>query len=84
MAAKIRMGMEVRDKVSGFQGIVTSIAKYLSGCDRVLVSPPVDAEGKMRESEHFDITEVEFVSNGLYIPPEPKLGGPRQFPSRTR
>lgn len=84
---EIKMGMEVRDKVTGFKGIVTSIAKYLSGCDRVLISPPVDKEGKIMDSEHFDITEVEFVANGLYVPPVPKraaTGGPRRFPGRSR
>ena len=90
MAQKtVELGMEVKDRVTGYKGIVTSIAKYLSGCDRCLVQPPVDKENKLSEPEHFDITDLVVVSDGLYIPPvpikeaKPRTGGPRQFPSRT-
>ena len=33
----IELGMKVKDKVSGFQGIVTGVASYLTGCDRACV-----------------------------------------------
>lgn len=33
----IRLGDKVKDSVSGFKGIVTGHARYLTGCDQYLV-----------------------------------------------
>jgi len=88
MPKTLELGMEVQDKVSGFKGIAISIAKYLSGCDRVLVQPK-SVKNELPESQHFDITEMVIIGDGIYVPPAPlepkrvRTGGPRQFPSRS-
>jgi hypothetical protein len=49
------LGLKVRDVVSGFSGVVTSITFDLYGCVQALVSPTeVDKDGKQREREWFD------------------------------
>lgn len=35
----INLGDEVKDKITGFRGIVIAICKYLNGCISVLVQP---------------------------------------------
>jgi hypothetical protein len=36
----IDLGSTVRDKITGFKGIVTSRAVHMNGCDRYWVQPP--------------------------------------------
>jgi hypothetical protein len=55
------LGDEVRHKVTGFTGIVTTHAKHLAGCDRLWVEPKVDATGKAMDGQWADIDMVEIV-----------------------
>lgn len=83
---KLELGMEVRDRVTGFQGIITSRTTYLNACDRLAISPRVDKEGKLPETEVFDEPDLIFVSNGIYVPPAPKPkrnGGPHPIAERV-
>ena len=62
-----RLGDQVRDRVSGFTGVVTVLHRFLQGCDRMSVQPPADEEGKLIEYESFDapdleVTKEQFVS----------------------
>ena len=44
----IKLGDKVKDKISGYKGIVTAIAKYLNGCTRILIEPTkLDDDGKL-------------------------------------
>jgi len=81
---RIKLGMKVRDVVTGYEGIATSRTIYMRGCDRFSVSPPVGADGKLLEQEAFDEPDLEIVDDGIYVKPEPKPGGPRFTPGRER
>jgi hypothetical protein len=35
----INLGDKVRDKITGFEGIVTGHCSYISGCDQISVQP---------------------------------------------
>jgi len=66
---KIELGMEVKDRVTGFQGIVVHRITFLNGCDRMGVQPKVDKKGmELPEVKSFDEPDLEFVANGLYKP----------------
>ena len=54
----IKLGMKVRDTVSGFEGIVTAITEWLNGCVRVSVQPRVDKDGKMPDNVTFDVEQL--------------------------
>ena len=54
-------GDRVRDKVTGFTGIITTHASHLAGCDRMWVTPSVDRDGKLVEGQWFDIDMLEIV-----------------------
>lgn len=55
------LGDEVQCKVTGFRGVVTSIAKCLTGCDRVTIQPPITKDGKHADALWFDINAVEIL-----------------------
>ena len=55
---KLKLGIEAKDTVTGFKGTVTGRCSYLTGCDQILISPPVDKEGKHVESRWYDVNRV--------------------------
>ena len=71
----IELGDEVRHKHSGFKGIATSRTTYLSGCDRVNVTPKVKKDGIMCDTVSFDEPELEVTKKMKVTKPEGKTGG---------
>ena len=56
---KFKQGETLRDKVTGFQGIVVSRTDYISGCNRYQLQPKVDADGKMPDIVTIDEPALE-------------------------
>ena len=81
----IKLGQEARDKITGFKGVITAHVKYLFGCDQYGLTPPVDADGKTRDTQYFDEGRIEVIGRGV-LPEEvtaEKNGGPnRDAPRR--
>lgn len=61
---KADLGDLVKCKITNLQGIVTSYATHLTGCDRVFIQPPVDKEGKTRDGWWIDIDTAEVMKKG--------------------
>lgn len=57
------LGTTQRDKITGFQGIVTGYCEYLSGCNQALLVPPVDEKGAARDSGWYDVQRLEQVGS---------------------
>lgn len=55
----IKLGQRVRDRITGFTGMVTGRCEYISGCHQVLVVSPVDSSGKLVESQWYDEQRCE-------------------------
>jgi hypothetical protein len=53
------LGKKAKDKVTGFEGIVTSISFDLYGCITGLISPGLDKEGKVAQSTWFDTNRLD-------------------------
>lgn len=53
MQGKEVMGATVKDVITGFSGIVTAHATYITGCDQYLVQP-VMQDGKFEEPRWID------------------------------
>jgi hypothetical protein len=53
------LGRTYRDLITGFTGVATGHVRYISGCNQVLLQPPVDKEGKLREPQWFDEQRLE-------------------------
>lgn len=47
-------GVYVEDRITGFKGVITARADYLTGCNQYFVKPPVDKEGKHVDGEWID------------------------------
>lgn len=60
-----RLGDRVKDRVSGFTGVVTSLHRYLQGCDRMTVQPPTGGDGKLLEASSFDAPDLEVIDAQL-------------------
>ena len=57
---KIEMGREYKDKITGFRGICTGKAEYISGCSQVLITPKVK-KGEGTKAEWFDEQRLEQI-----------------------
>jgi hypothetical protein len=62
---EIKLGIVASDKVSGFTGIITGRAEYLTGCEQFLVSPKASDTNDFKTGQWFDKGRLEYVSNGL-------------------
>lgn len=61
------LGHKVRDRITGFSGVVTGVVTYLTGCNQALVSPEVSDDGKLRDAHWFDVQRVEVVGNDRIV-----------------
>lgn len=58
---KFEFGAKVRDKVTGFEGVVTARCEYMTGCIQYVVVPTVDKDGKEGKSTWMDEARMELV-----------------------
>ena len=75
----IKLGQKARDKVTGFEGILTGKAEYLYGCAQYCIVPAAK-DGKIGESHWFDEGRIEVIGPGL-LPEEVQAempGGPNR------
>ena len=76
----IELGMTVKDRINGFEGVVTGRAEYLYGCIQVFVAPTKLAEGgKYPEGQWLDEGRVQAFSAPKAEQPESaaeRAGGP--------
>lgn len=63
-------GYEVKDKITGYTGIVICHCKYLYNVDRVGVITTNLENGVPKESEYFDITQIKVIGVIPAIKPE--------------
>lgn len=61
----VELGDRVKCEVTGLEGIVTTVAKNLYGCDRIVVQPKVAADGKVPESTWVDLTGAIIIKKGV-------------------
>lgn len=62
----IELGVLARDKVTGFTGIITGKATYITGCDQyVLVPKMTEGDKEPAKSQWFDEGRLEVVGIGI-------------------
>ena len=67
----VRLGDRARDPISGFEGIVTTCSRHLTGCNTIWLTGKRGEDGKHREC-CVDVLRVELVeSNPLEGTPIP-------------
>ncbi len=73
---KFKLGIVAKDRVTGFKGLITGRAEYLTGCRKYAIQPQkLTKEGKSPDWEWFDEMMVAEVK-GKKLKKEPSEGGP--------
>lgn len=67
------LGRTAKDKVTGFCGVIATVSFDLYGCVQVVITPPVDKEGKLPDGRWFDVSRLVF--DGPRVMPVPSFGG---------
>ena len=78
-------GKKAKDKVTGFEGIITAKCLYMYGCSQYLLTPQIDKDGKKRDGEWFDegrIETFEEVINPESVKAEKNGCDTREYPCR--
>ena len=57
----IQFGKKYKDKITGFEGVATGRATYISGCDQVLLSPKCGEDGTAKYAQWYDAQRVQEV-----------------------
>jgi len=73
------LGRKAKDKITGFEGIITGKVTYLYGCNQYCVAP-LAKEGKILDSQWFDEGRIKITGKGI-MPEEvrgDKPGGPNR------
>lgn len=82
--AKINLGDEVQDSVTGFKGIAIARTTWLTGCDRYIVQPKgVDKAGKIYENNTFDEDSLIVLKKKKVKEGQRKTGGPDMYGARV-
>jgi hypothetical protein len=65
------MGKMGRDKVTGFEGMITAVAKHLYGCDTYYLTPKVNEKGERRSDEAgwFDEGRIQIIPDKPAVKP---------------
>jgi hypothetical protein len=84
---QIQLGDMVKDRITGFQGVVLAITHWFNGCVRLVVQPDkLNKEGGIAKEETFDAEQVDVVKTQAYkrlaleqvqAPAPAPTGGPR-------
>ena len=73
----MRLGLEAKDKVTGFRGILVSKIEYLNGCIQYSIRPQkTNKDGKPFEGEWFDVQQIEILGPGISSITKNNSGGP--------
>ena len=59
------LGKKAKDKITGFQGILTARCEFLTGCNRYCIQPTELKDGKPIDSIYFDEAQIEIISDGI-------------------
>ena len=71
-AFEFPMGAEVKDTITGFRGVITGRAQFITGCDQYSVLPRLNTVKKsssMPENQWIDEVRLELVEKGEHLDP---------------
>lgn len=57
------LGKKVKDKVTGIEGIVTSVSIDLYGCQQGIVHPGVKDDGALHDTHWYDINRLDVTEH---------------------
>jgi hypothetical protein len=83
----IQNGDKVRDRITGFEGIVIGVTDWLYQCRRPIVQPmQLTSDGKIGDSQSFDEDQLEVIEAGAFAlsrTPTPEVRAETRQPEPT-
>lgn len=79
------LGSKVRDRVTSFAGVATSVSFDLYGCVQVVIQPGLDKDGKPQDGHWYDFSRLEVTEPERVMVAPPFAGfdvGPAEKPVR--
>lgn len=83
------IGLPGTDSLTGFKGTITGHVRFISGCNQLLLTPTVTADGSIRSPEWFDEQRVavgdadqRVVLDNAATPGHDRMPTPSQAPKR--
>lgn len=61
------LGLKARDKITGFTGVVDSIAFDLYGCIQATLKPPITESGEIPDGHWFDVNRLEILDKDRVV-----------------
>ena len=61
----LQLGKEAIDKITGFKGIITGHADYLTGCDQYMLQPKSKEGAEFIEGRWFDEGRLQVLARGI-------------------
>lgn len=86
IAGEIELGDLVRDRITGFEGVVVAVTHWITGCARISIQPQsLNKEGQPTELATIDITQLELLEKEAFeVVDRSEKGGPRPGPEGGR
>jgi hypothetical protein len=72
------LGFKCKDKISGFEGVAVSVHTYINGCSRVTLQPLIDKDGKLPDTQTFDLPQLTMQEKVTDIGNQ-ETGGPEKY-----
>lgn len=72
---RIKLGQKVRDRVTGYEGVVDYIAEMMHDATKIGIQPPLDKKGKWQDCYSIDEHNIEVIDEKPTVEPitaEPK------------
>lgn len=80
----IKLGMKVRDRITGYEGIVTAACKYLNGCVSLQVeADQLKEDGDVHKPKWIDFQQLEILDAVAFtylLVADERPGGPGPKP----
>lgn len=81
----LKLGLTGKDKITGFEGVLTAKVEYLTGCTQYCLTPKA-VDNKLLDGSYFDEGRIEIT--GECVTKEsiqaPANGGPQRDSPRVR
>ena len=61
----IELGKMGKDKITGFEGIITGYCQYIYGCGQYLLTPVIKEGNDKKESHWLDEGRIEEIGDGI-------------------
>jgi len=76
----IKLGSEVKDTITGFEGIAIERCTYLNGCVQYGIQKKIDEKGEIPLIAYIDVEQLKVISTSPLPKSNPSGGGHRSHP----